>query len=410
MEIKLQKKISVLKNLPIFKDLNDKELTIITKILKIVTFEYGEIIINQGDKGDSLFIIMDGSIEIYRTSGDGNNISLGVYTEGFYFGELSLFDDQLRSATAKALEYTMLFTITKKDFMQLIAKHNRIKNILYRNTITETFNRYREVSENFTFSQNHLRTKNEVINEINRDLQTATEIQGYFIRTEDSDEINTRNGIKRSFLYLPTKAIGGDFISTTNDGHGNICVIIADVEGKGISASLVTGVLKSAFSFLVSDCGDKPDIFMSKLNNHLCDVLNRLYATCFYAYINITDNTISLSKAGHPNPLFWRSKEEIFEIIESKGQLLGLSKDAHYNTLTYDLNKGDKILFYTDGIQEETNNNSEMFGNDYFEEYFKNAIEKKVDSILDYLIQELNEFTQKEVYSDDITLLLYEFD
>ncbi|MCL1865519.1 MAG: SpoIIE family protein phosphatase [Spirochaetes bacterium] len=408
-ENKLQK-TSILKNLPIFQGLTDKELAVITKIIKPMTFEYGEIVISEGEKGDSLFIVMDGSVEVLRESGDSDNISLGILTEGAYFGELSLFDDYLRSATVKALEYTLFFTITRKDFTTIFEKHQRIKNIIYKNTISETFSRFREVSENFTFSQNHLRTKNKVINEINQDLQTAAEIQEYFIMTEDSDEINSMKGIRRSFMYLPAKAIGGDFISTKNDNYGNICAIIADVEGKGISASLVTGVLKSAFSFLVQDCGNQPDILMSKLNNHLCNVLNRLYATCYYAYINITNNTVSFSKAGHPHPLFWRSKEEKFETIMIKGQLLGLNKDAEYNTKTYALDKGDKILFYTDGIIEERKDDAEMLGEEYLEKCFKRAIAQKPDSILDDIILKLNAYTQKDVYEDDITLLLYEFD
>ena len=403
--------ISILKKIPIFKDLSDKELTIISKVIKPLTFEYGEIVIREGEKGDSLFIIMEGSVELLRANENGDMISLGILSEGSYFGELSLFDDNLRSATVKTLGLTLFFTIKREDFIDLFAKQHRIKNIIYRNTIVETFNRFREVSENFTFSQNHLRTKNKIINEMNKDLQTATEIQSFFIRTEDSDDINSLKGIKRSHKYLPSKVLGGDFISTKNDHYGNICIMIADVEGKGISASLVTGVLKSAFAFLSLDWGDRPDVFMSKLNNHLYSMLNRLYATCYYAYINITKNTISFSKAGHPHPLFWRSGAEDFEIINIKGQLLGLSENAEYSTVTYEFNKGDKILFYTDGIIEEgTTNHSEMFGDEHFEKSFKSAIDEKSDSILDYLIIKLNAFTQKEVYEDDITLLLYEFD
>jgi CRP-like cAMP-binding protein len=368
MEIKTLQKISILKKIPMFKDLSDKELTIIAKIIKPMTFEYGNIVMNEGEKGDALFIIMEGSVELLRTNENGDSISLGILTEGAYFGELSLFDDHMRSATAKALEFTLFFTITRKDFISLFTKQQKIKNIIYRNTIIETFNRFREVSENFTFSQNHLRSKNKLIDEMNKDLQAATEIQGYFIRTEDSDEINSTKGIKRSFKYLPSKAIGGDFISTRNDHFGNICVMIADVEGKGISASLVTGVLKSAFAFLCLDWGYRPDLFMSKLNNHLCTMLNRLYATCYYAYINITKNTISFSKAGHPHPLFWRSNEKKFELMEIKGQLLGFSENAEYSTVTYELNKGDKILFYTDGIIEGKGEDSEMFGDDQLQQ------------------------------------------
>jgi serine phosphatase RsbU (regulator of sigma subunit) len=284
-----------------------------------------------------------------------------------------------------------------------------MENILYRNTIMETFSRFRNVITNFTFSQHHLSSQDEIIDEINRDLRTATEIQEHFIRAEDDDEINIRHGVSRSFVYLPSKAIGGDFISTINDAKGNICAIIADVEGHGISASLVTGVLKSAFSFLVPICGDRPDIFMSHLNRHLCGLLNRLYATCYYAYINLQNNTVSFAKAGHHHPLFWKSSEKKFESIDVPGPLLGLLENAEYGTETYKISPGDKILFYTDGIIEERFDDDEMFGIERLEKSAERAIVENISPVVDYLIVELNRFINKNVYEDDITLLLYEF-
>jgi len=410
MEIQTSQKTSVLKKLPIFSGLSDSDLSVIAPILKLVSFKSGETVIHEGDKGDSLFIVRNGSVEVYKTSDDGGEISLGELPEGSYFGELSLFDEHPRSATVRTLENTDFLTLSRLDLANALQGHFEIEKNLYRNTMMETFSRFRTVQTNFTFSQTHLRSRNEIINEINRDLRTATEIQEYFIRAEDDLEINIRHGIRRSYTYLPSKAIGGDFISIMNDDSGNICVIIADVEGHGISASLVTGVLKSAFSFLAPVHGNKPDIFMTELNRHLCRMLNRLYATCYYAYINVNDSTISFAKAGHHHPLFWRSSVKDFEPIEIPGPLLGFFDEAEYSTQTYKLNPGDKILFYTDGIIEERDECLTMFGSTRLEDAFRHAIINKTVPVIDYLIFELNRFINKETYDDDITILLYEFD
>jgi serine phosphatase RsbU (regulator of sigma subunit) len=409
MEIKTSQKTSVLKKLPIFDGLSDNDLSLIAPILKLISFKPDEVVISEGESGDSLFIIRNGSVEVYKTSLDGIDVSLGILTEGSYFGELSLFDEHPRSATVKTIEHTDFFSLSRDDLASVLNGHHEIENILYRNTIIETFSRFRTVISNFTFSQNHLNSKNEIISEINRDLRTATEIQEYFIRAEDDDKINIQHGIRRSFLYLPSKAIGGDFISTMNDAEGNICAIIADVEGHGIAASLVTGVLKSAFSFLVPVYGSRPELFMTHLNIHLCKMLNRLYATCYYAYINVKDNTVSFSKAGHHHPLFWRSLSNEFESIEVPGPLLGLLEDAEYGTKTYSVNPGDKILFYTDGIIEERGPDSEMFGIERLEEIFKYAITENKNPVIDHLVIELIKYIDKDTYEDDITLLLYEF-
>lgn len=409
MEIKTSQKTSVLKKLPIFSGLADNDLLMIAPILKLLTFESGESVIHEGDKGDSLFIIRNGSVEVFKTNGVGEEVSLGILSEGSYFGELSLFDDHPRSATVRTLEHTDFLSLSRDDLAAALLGHPEVENVLYRNTIMETFSRFRKVITNFTFSQHHLSSRDEIINEINRDLRTATEIQEYFIRAEDDRNINLKNGISRSFIYLPSKAIGGDFISTMNDAEGNICAIIADVEGHGISASLVTGVLKSAFSFLAPVYGKRPEVFMSHLNRHLCSMLNRLYATCYYAYINVNDNTISFAKAGHHHPLFWSSADKGFKTIEVPGPLLGLLAEAEYGTETYKFNPGDKILFYTDGIIEERGEGTEMFGTDRLENIFKKAIAENNTSIIDSFIVELNRFIGGDNYYDDITILLYEF-
>jgi len=409
MEIKSSDEISVLKKLPIFKGLSDSELLFIAPILKTVTFKSGESVIHEGDKGDTLFIIKNGSVDVFKTTAAGKEVDLGVLPAGSFFGELSLFDDHPRSATVRTVEQTDFLTISRHDLYRALKGKNDIENILYRNTILETFSRFRNVVSNFTFSQHHLSSRNEIINEINRDLKTATEIQECFIRTEDDDNINLINGIRRSFKYLPSKAIGGDFINTMNDEEGNICVIIADVEGNGISASLITGILKSAFYFLAPVYGSRPDIFMTQLNRHLFKMRNRLYATCYYAYINVKNKTVSFAKAGHHHPLFWKSGGKKFELIEVPGPILGMFEATEYGAVTYPVSPGDKILFYTDGIIEERIKGSEMFGVERLGEVFERAISGEVSLIIDYIIDDFNRVVKRNTCEDDITLLLYEF-
>ena len=285
MEIKTAQKTSVLKKLPIFNGLSDSDLSLVAPILKLVSFKSGEAVIHEGEIGDSLYIIRNGSVEVCKTIGDGEEVSLGALPAGSYFGELSLFDEHPRSATVKTLEDTDFFTLSRDDLLKSLHGHYEFESILYRNTMMETFSRFRKVTTNFTFSQHHLRSRNEIINEINRDLKTATEIQGFFIRAEDDDEINSRYGINRSFVYLPSKAIGGDFISIINDKDGNICAIIADVEGHGISASLVTGLLKSAFFISCRGIWEQAGCFyvtieqapVQNAEQALCNMLLRLY-------------------------------------------------------------------------------------------------------------------------------------
>ncbi|HNX22670.1 MAG TPA: cyclic nucleotide-binding domain-containing protein, partial [Spirochaetota bacterium] len=76
MEIKTSQKTSVLRKLPIFYGLSDNDLCLIAPILKLITFKSGESVIYEGDKGDSLFIIRNGSVEVFKTNGVGEEVSL----------------------------------------------------------------------------------------------------------------------------------------------------------------------------------------------------------------------------------------------------------------------------------------------------------------------------------------------
>lgn len=400
---------SILRNLPIFFGLHEEQLQILAPVLESVSFRAGEDVIREGERGNSLYIIRRGSVEIIKNSGSGGEVSIGILPEGTFFGELSLFDDHPRSATVRTIEDTDFLTIRQNDFFHCLENHVDLSNRLLRNTIVEIFSRFRSLTSNFTFSQDHLRSKNIIIKEIDRDMRAASEVQNYFIEAQDDEEINRRCGIIRNYLYLPSKAIGGDFISIINDPAGNICAIIADVEGHGISASLATGVLKSAFSFLAPQYGSTPEVFMAKLNDHLCRVLNRLYATCYFAYIDVEKMKIIFAKAGHHHPIYWRGDLNSFVEVEFTGPVLGLIEGAEYESQTYDLHPGDRIIFFTDGIVEQHDSQSRMYGPERLRSVIRNNLARGGGYIIQAVITDLNEFTGSTAYDDDITMLYYEF-
>ena len=409
MNIKDSSKTQILKRLPIFCGLTDSDLDIIAPVMKPVSFNAGEDVIREGDTDHSMYIISSGSVEVLKTGGTGDEVSLGILPAGTFFGELSLFDDHPRSATVRAAEDTDSFNITRRDMLHCLGNHAELANILYRNTIMEIFSRFRAVTSNFTFSQHHLRTKERIINEIDRDLRAASEVQNFFVMAEDDEAVNSRAGISRHYIYLPSKAIGGDFISIMNDPAENICIMIADVEGHGISASLATGALKSAFAFLVPQYGSDAELFLFHLNNHLCRVLKTLYATCYYAYIDTSKKKITFAKAGHHHPFFFKADTGSFAELDLNGSVIGLMPDALYGSSTFDINAGDKILFYTDGIVEQRNMKSEMYSPERLGDMFRKNIDVSGDHIISTLIADLCGFTGEESFDDDITMLLYEF-
>ncbi|MCP4136447.1 MAG: SpoIIE family protein phosphatase [bacterium] len=400
--------IKLIETIPVFKGFDKSDFKLITPLLVPIVYPPESLIIKQGEEGDSMYIIKKGSVKISRIEGK-DMVSLGNLERGSYFGELSLIDELPRSADVESCGQVEVFRLSRHDFEKLLEKELKIANIFYRNCLNETFTRFRHAISNFTFSQHVLKEKSARLQVIDEDLSHARTIQSYLIDTKGLDgEESLLKNIRQSYIYEPCIAVGGDFLNILKLDEERVGIIIADVEGHGITASLGTGVLKSAVSIIISQLGDKPTKFMRYLNKHFANVISRLYATCYYALIDKKQNIISMAKAGHHHPLFWKKEINDFIEIQSMGSPLGLVKEAKYSQVELEIEEGDKILFFTDGIIEQNNTNSIAYSEKRLREKFSEYINKGEKNIVESIYNDLKEFTEGIEFADDITLLLIE--
>ncbi len=115
-----------LKQVSIFKSLNDEEALDLVSVAKKRTFRSGEVIFHRDDPGQTLYIIKEGKVKICLISPDGQEISLVVFGKGECFGEFSLLDGLPRSADAVALEKVECYILQRADFHNVIMKKPRI--------------------------------------------------------------------------------------------------------------------------------------------------------------------------------------------------------------------------------------------------------------------------------------------
>jgi serine phosphatase RsbU (regulator of sigma subunit) len=402
--------IDILRNIPIFQGLTENDYTEIIPLLRPEKYLPGDHIIREGTHGDSMCVIVRGSVKVTKTSETSEEILLETLYSGSYFGEFSLVDNMPRSANVIGVEDTELFRLEKKDFDSLLAKNSTISRAFYKNCLEVTFSRFRNIISNFAFSQDTLRQKSSILDELNRDLSQAGKIQSYFINRELLDhEHSFLPSVRHSYLYRPCQEIGGDFLNVTEFSPGLASIIIADIMGHGITAALGTGVLKSACSMAVDGMGKEPTRLMKFLNHHFLNVIPDLYATCYYALVDMKKKKIKLAKAGHPHPLFWKTKKQDFIDIHCQGTGLGLVKKARFGHVEYPLEKGDRILFFTDGIIEQENPHREMYTEARLRNVFRDLILRNDDAIVHRIYDDVKSFASRRAVEDDITLLLLEF-
>ena len=117
---------TILKKIPIFADLRDEILDQIYSLTQKRLYKRNNMILMEEDFGDTLFILNSGSVKITRISEEGREVILSILGEGDFFGEMSIFDGESRSANVVALEDSEVFILKRSDFINLLQKHPEV--------------------------------------------------------------------------------------------------------------------------------------------------------------------------------------------------------------------------------------------------------------------------------------------
>jgi serine phosphatase RsbU (regulator of sigma subunit) len=402
--------IKILKKVPLFYDFNKEDMNKLVPLFEEENFPSEAFIITEGAVGDSMYILASGSVRILKKVNDSEEMVINNLYGETYFGELALIDNLPRSASVVANESTKILRLKKSVLDNLLENNQRIAKIFYKNCLTDTFSRYRTITTEFSSSKHDLQEKSSTLEEINKDLSSAKKLQNFFInkRTLDHNALKIK-GLKQSFIYDPCQEIGGDFLNLVEVGQDKYGVVIADVMGHGITAALATGAFKSAFSLMVKDAAENPALLLASMNNHFFKDISSLFASCLFAFLDLKNREITIARAGHYYPIFYRKRKNGLENLEMKGPALGIIKHAEYEQRIYKIEPGDILLFFTDGIIEQRNDTGEMYSERRLKLAFLKLAQENEEHILKHLETELKQYTSTYNKDDDITMLLLEF-
>ncbi len=122
----LEDRKKILRNIDLFSFLNDNELDILVSNVQVKVYNKDDIIIREGDKGDSMFMLVEGLLNVFVRNQDGFDVFVGNITAGDFFGEMSLFTGEARSATVKARTNCLIFEIDKEIISPIIHKRTNL--------------------------------------------------------------------------------------------------------------------------------------------------------------------------------------------------------------------------------------------------------------------------------------------
>lgn len=234
-----------------------------------------------------------------------------------------------------------------------------------------------------------------------KELSLASQIQRDFLPKEipksESYEIVGSN--------VPCYQVGGDYYDFIDIDPERIGITIADVSGKGVSASLLMASLRAA---LQSEVHSEYDIerMVKKLNNfvHRSSSTNK-FITFFYSELNKKTAELKYINAGHNPPLIVDKKGNVRR-LESSGFCLGMFPDIDYKVEKLKLSVGDTALLFTDGITESRNKDNKEFEDKHLVQILKKNTKIGAQDLMDKINQELEKFTRGTEQMDDQTIVV----
>jgi sigma-B regulation protein RsbU (phosphoserine phosphatase) len=184
-----------------------------------------------------------------------------------------------------------------------------------------------------------------------------------------------------------------------------VVIIVADVSGKGIGASLLTGYVDALFLAYLSEDHDPAEIFsrVSPQMNSKTPVES--FATAFLGIFNVSTGRLRYASAGHDPPVLARATGDV-EGLDPTGMPLGLMPTAEYTGGEAVLDVGDTLVLYTDGITEAANPEEEEYGRDRLAEICCGQRELSVDRLAEAIHHNVDEFVRGTPYHDDRTLVI----
>ena len=234
-----------------------------------------------------------------------------------------------------------------------------------------------------------------------RELQLAREIQQRFQPTAPP----VVPGFEFQGISFPSYQIGGDYYDFISCADGRFIVALGDVSGKGTSAALLMSSLHAAVHAQVASCRPISET-VSAVNRYLADntPANR-FVTLFYAELDPLTGSLAFINAGH-NPPIIAHEGGTLEQLGSGGLPLGIMPDFDYKEGRTQLQPGDVLVSYSDGVTETQNPKGEEFGTVRLQEVITQNIERTASGIRDKIEAALTAFAQGTPAVDDITLLI----
>ncbi|HKP37620.1 MAG TPA: SpoIIE family protein phosphatase [Pyrinomonadaceae bacterium] len=239
------------------------------------------------------------------------------------------------------------------------------------------------------------------LKELEQDLDRAWSIQGGSLPKQDLK----LNGWEISFRYEPAGPVSGDYCDLVTTESGDLHFLIGDVSGKGVAASLLMSRLHAIFRSLIS-AGLPLRELVERANALFAETTMRPYYATLVCGKAAASGEVEICNAGHPAPLLLKNGN--VTAISATGLPLGMFCEAQYSCAQVILEKGDRLVLYTDGLSEARDRSDTEYGDVRLQSVLSESSDLGAADVVTRLIDDARAFAAGVPISDDLTVMAIE--
>ncbi|MBF0279928.1 MAG: SpoIIE family protein phosphatase [SAR324 cluster bacterium] len=400
MTVNDQKIFDLLRESRYFEHVSDEEIQEILILAQYREYQSGTVVLDQGSENHDLYFMIKGAVSVIV---DGEFI-YHLQRKGDIFGEISAITGEFASATIEAFGDLEAFTISSTHLQKIENEpsHN-LHHLFYQwfariladklKRTTKRAKRYEEMNRKLVQEKEARHTE----------LVQAKETQKSIL----PKSIPSIPGVRTAFKYVPIDEIGGDFYDIVELEDDQFGILTADVSGHGISAALISFMVSTVFRSAVYD-QESPECLLNTVNDLLYEKLpSAKFVTMCYGIYDSAKRLLSYSIGGHLPSLVIRPKTNDIFFLRTAGTVIGQfpSSMVDCEKKTFQCLPGDKVFFYTDGLNEVSNAKKELLGDKklikFFEEHSNLPIDQLLEKTYDFALQ----YSEMQGFQDDMTLI-----
>ncbi len=403
---------NLLGRIPFFADLPDDDLEKLLSELEVVNLKAGDVLFREGERGEHLYIVVNGELEILMGPGQENELILNMIQAGEYIGEMSLIQpDGLRTTSARAHGDVALLSMSRSKFRELLSRHPELAKSMISvlsqrlvNTNVQTVRVLTERNRQLQRAYDELAAAHEQLIEkerMERELKVAAEIQLSIL----PDILPSHPNFDFGGRILPARQVGGDFYDVFDLGDNKYGVLIGDVADKGVPSAIF---MARAHALIIAeaDTGMTPGEVLRKANTHITRLeKSTQFVTALYGVLDANTHEFKYARAGHEPPLLLEANGTVKRLPYEPGMALGLWENIALDEYSFTMPKGSLLVLYTDGMTDCRDPKGQPVGLEKLMSTLSGLQGCVAQSACDQLFETLMNYQNGSKQDDDVTLL-----